>query len=275
MNNNLTERKPDRTAHGWDAASEEYARLFSPYTSLFAQDAVRLCSPHRSDVVLEIAAGSGALTRRLADAAKYVTATDLSPKMVECINEMTQTDHLHNVKAAVMDGQDLIFAENTFDAVYSLFGVIFFPDPNRGLTEMARVLKPGGRCLLTSWTSRSRLLAPVAAAMATMMPESQMAQALAAPGTLSEPAEFKKQLAAAGLHDVEMHEVSHPFGVSRQDYLHKFPRASPSGIQALESLQPKVKAVFGELVEAELIAEFGSGLVTLPGIANIAVSKKR
>src|SRR3546814_11683179 len=59
--------------------------------------------------------------------------------------------NLPNVEARVMDGQALALEDASFDAVFSIFGVIMFPDWRKGLAEMARVTRPGGPGVIAPW----------------------------------------------------------------------------------------------------------------------------
>src|SRR3546814_13023860 len=59
--------------------------------------------------------------------------------------------NLPNVEARVMDGQALALEDASFDAVFSIFGVIMFPDWRKGLAEMARETRPGGHGVIATW----------------------------------------------------------------------------------------------------------------------------
>jgi ubiquinone/menaquinone biosynthesis C-methylase UbiE len=97
--------------------------------------------------VLDVTAGAGALVRCAAEADAQVLATDFSRSMVACIGAMG----LPGVEARMMDGQALDLPDGSFDAAFSMFGVMLFPDWRRGLAEMARVLKPGGIAYIGTW----------------------------------------------------------------------------------------------------------------------------
>lgn len=175
-----------------------------------------------------------------------------------------------------MDAEVLPFPDATYDAVYSMFGVMFFSNRNKGLAEMARVLRPAGRCVVTTWNTSSRILAPVAAAMDKLMPGSPAAQALSAPPALGDPAELKDELERAGLHEIEVHEVTYAFTVpSRDVYVRELPGANPSGILMQKMLPPPAFAALTAQIEAELADEFGDGPIALSGVANIASGVKR
>src|SRR5258708_2865379 len=97
--------------------------------------------------VLDIATGTG-LSAEAALAAVgptgHVTAADVSPAMAEKARE--RLGKARNVSVSVEDGQALSFADSSFDVLLCNLGLIFFPDPVRGLSEFRRVLRPGG-CL--------------------------------------------------------------------------------------------------------------------------------
>lgn len=212
----------------------------------------------------------------LSQRASSVLATDLSPRMVGRLEETAKAGGYSNIRTAVMDAQALALADAAYDAVYSMFGVMFFPDRDKAFHEMVRVLKPAGRCVVSSWNTRSRLLAPVAAAMEKLMPGSPPAQALSAPPALGEPAEFKPQFERVGLHEVEVHEVTYALELpSRDVYVRRFPRANPAGIVMQKVLPPQAFAALAAQIEAELADEFGDGPIALQGVANIASGVKR
>lgn len=101
--------------------------------------------------VLEIAAGTGAVTRALAPLlgrrAKYVV-TDLNEAMLKHARHHHDDDRLEWMEA---DALSLPFADGSFDAVLCQFGVMFFPDKARAFYEIRRVLRPGGRFVFNSW----------------------------------------------------------------------------------------------------------------------------
>jgi len=114
--------------------------LFDPYAADLAQ---RLASvqPHR---VLEVAAGSGALTRAISSALPHaeIIATDLNQAMLDVAARRHSGGHVVWRQA---DALSLPFPDQTFDAVTSQFGVMFFPDKHRAYHEILRVLKPPSR----------------------------------------------------------------------------------------------------------------------------------
>lgn len=104
--------------------------------------------------VLEIAAGTGIVSRRLRDALPAqadLTVTDLNAPMLAVAKGKFGEDE--NVSFRTADALDLPFDSDTFDLVVCQFGVMFLPDKQKAYTEVLRVLRPGGTYLLNVWGS--------------------------------------------------------------------------------------------------------------------------
>jgi SAM-dependent methyltransferase len=109
-----------------------------------AIEAVREVAPSR---VLEVGCGLGEFAERMTrDLKLEVTAVDLSPRMVELTRE-------RGLNVTVADAQDLPFAHGEFDCVVANWVVHHFPDPDAGVREMGRVLRPGGRLVAATFST--------------------------------------------------------------------------------------------------------------------------
>lgn len=75
----------------------------------------------------------------------YVLATDIAPNILDFALQMAKQAGVANMQTQVMDGENLTLANETFDAVISRVGLIYFPDQQRALWEMRRVLKQSGK----------------------------------------------------------------------------------------------------------------------------------
>ena len=121
--------------------------IFEPY----AVDLSRRMESHRPGRVLEIACGTGVVTRRLAEslpAGSTLVATDLNQAMLD-VATAAGTKRLVEFRKA--DALALPFGDGEFDAVVCQFGVMFFPDKAKGFSEARRVLRPGGVFLFNVW----------------------------------------------------------------------------------------------------------------------------
>ncbi len=118
-----------------------FARLMAERTASFAP----------SDV-LETAAGTGIVTRKLRDrlpASTRLVATDLSGPMIDFARAKFAPEE--NVVFHVEDATRLTLSDGAFDAVVCQFGIMFFPDKEAGYREAFRVLAPKGRYLFSVW----------------------------------------------------------------------------------------------------------------------------
>lgn len=121
--------------------------IFDPY----ARDLASRVASHAPSAVLEIAAGTGAVTRHLAaqlSTDTSIVSTDLNQTM---LNHAISVGTSRPVTWQQADAMSLPFADNTFDVVVCQFGAMFFPDKAAAFAETRRVLRPGGRFFFNVW----------------------------------------------------------------------------------------------------------------------------
>lgn len=131
-----------------------YERLLVPL--IFAEPAAHLAetlTPLDPHDVLETAAGTGVVTRALAERlpGAAITATDLNEAMLDEARRRGTGGRAVTWQQA--DAQALPFADAAFDVVVCQFGVMFLPDKHAGFLEARRVLHPGGRFVFNVWDS--------------------------------------------------------------------------------------------------------------------------
>jgi len=101
--------------------------------------------------VLEIAAGTGVVTRALASklpASADIVATDLNQAMLD---QASAVGTMRKVEWRQADAMRLPFHDSSFDAIACQFGVMFFPDKSKAFAEARRVLRPGGVFIFNVW----------------------------------------------------------------------------------------------------------------------------
>ena len=132
---------------------EEYLvpLIFEPYAGDLASRLASRQSTRKLSRVLEIAAGTGVVTRHLASklpADVSIVATDLNQPMLDTASDMGTS---RPVEWRPADAMQLPFEGGEFDAVVCQFGVMFFPDKAKAFSETRRVLRPGGVLLFNVW----------------------------------------------------------------------------------------------------------------------------
>jgi SAM-dependent methyltransferase len=185
-------------------AARAYEVLFVP--ALFGQwapivaDAARVQPGQR---VLDIACGTGVLAREAAarvGANGQVVGLDPSPGMLAVAEALAPEIEWREGSAG-----SLPFADHTFDAVVSQFGLMFFPDRRQALREMLRVMAPGGRLALAVWDVLDNIPAYAAeAALVKRLAGDEAASALQAPFVLGNRRELEALLGETGASAVEV-----------------------------------------------------------------------
>ncbi|MBI1886482.1 MAG: class I SAM-dependent methyltransferase [Chloroflexi bacterium] len=104
--------------------------------------------------VLDLASGTGEPALQIARTVGpdgRVVATDLVPDMLRVAEEKAREADLGNFECRQSDAESLPFEDGSFDAVTCRFGIMFFPQVEKALAEVRRVLKPGGRAAFAAW----------------------------------------------------------------------------------------------------------------------------
>lgn len=223
--------------------------LFEPYARELA---CRL--PAQATRVLEIAAGTGRVTRQLlARPIRELVVTDLNPPMLDEARRRIGEEPRATWHAA--DAQELPFPDASFDAVVCAFGLMFVPDKPRALREMRRVLRPGGTLLLSTWdrldaNPASEMLHKLALATVPGDPPTFMG----IPFSLHDPAELRQL--AQGFTDVAVETVAHIGEAESADHLATgFVRGNPLWLQLVE--RGVDAPAFQARVAAELRERYG------------------
>jgi ubiquinone/menaquinone biosynthesis C-methylase UbiE len=170
--------------------------IFEPYALDMARR-VASAGPRR---VLEIAAGTGVVTRQLAatlDSTSEIVATDLNQAMLD---EAARIGTARPVEWRQADAMQLPFENDTFDAVCCQFGVMFFPDKAKAFAEVRRVLRAGGVFVFSAWDTieTSEFADAVTAACATLFPQDPPRFLARTPHGYTDPQRIVQDLAAAG-----------------------------------------------------------------------------
>jgi SAM-dependent methyltransferase len=209
---------PDPIAQLFDRIADGYDEDV-PFYATIGRLLVQWAEPPADARVLDIGAGRGAITRALveargpAGAAGAIVAGDISPKMLEHLSAL----QLPGVETRLLDVRALDLPDGSFDMVFAGFVLSSIPDPEAALTELARVLRPGGRLLLSGpgpcsvddwWIRYGEIVDEYVASLDTApVPEAEAAPIPA--DVVADPADHAHQDAVAELERIGLRSAGH------------------------------------------------------------------
>jgi SAM-dependent methyltransferase len=155
--------KPDQSAidrwsgvaQFWERYREIIWQMFAPVTQALVQDA-QITTGH---AVLDVATGPGEPALRIAPLVGpegKVVGIDPAPQMVAAARRAAEQGGFRNTRFELASADDLPFPPDSFDAVVSRFGAMFFPSPVDAIRQMLRILRPGRKLALAVWGLEER-----------------------------------------------------------------------------------------------------------------------
>jgi len=267
-----TDLQPDQRPHQWDDHVSVYETVFEPFTLQFAQKAISALGLCAGSSVLDVGAGSGGATLAMAEQALRVTAIDASPQMVDRVLTRAAERGLP-ISAQAMDGQALQFGDATFDGALSVLGIILFPDPVRGLAEMRRVVRSGGRVSVVTWTQPQNyeLAAELRAAIQSIWPD-QPPAVLPAQLRYREETDFRALFEAAGLGELALAIATARLEAPTARWLSERISFAPGMAATMAGLGHRGPAVIQQFIE-NLETRLGRGPISLSGVAFIGTAR--
>jgi ubiquinone/menaquinone biosynthesis C-methylase UbiE len=234
-------------------AAAEYDRAFAHVARYFMPFVLRAARIAMGMRVLDIAAGTGLSAEAALSAVGptgHVTAADVSPAMVEKARE--RLGEARNASVLVEDAQALSFSDETFEAVVCNLGLMFFPEPGRGLSEFRRVLCPGGYAAVSVNTVPERSYNHQINVILTRYVPS-LAEAVARTFSLGEASRVEQLFRECGFSEIEARTVKHTFVLPSFDaYYGPFERGGASTGQALATLPDDIRRTVREEVRRDL-----------------------
>lgn len=234
----------DKSSVGW----KKWDHVFMEFLKPMGEEMIRMLCVKDSDTVLDIATGTGEPALTIASGLKTgkVIGADLSKKMIAVAVENAQNRGIKNFEAICCDVSELPFENNSFEAVTCRFGFNLFPDMNLALSEMIRVLKPGGRIVTSVWGIPEKN--PwVSTSMQTMIEMLQLKPpAEGGPGIFrcSRPSLMSALFTKAGLKNIQEKEVQSKLQFQNSTTYWSFITETSSPVvffKAEEALQQQIK----------------------------------
>ncbi len=262
--------QPDQQPARWDAHVTAYERVFEPLTDAFAARALELLGPLEGLSLLDVAAGTGGAALLAARQGAHVTALDASPAMAARIASRAAQAGLA-VTAAVADGMELDLPDGAFDRALSCFGIVLFPDPARGMAELHRVLRPGGRAAIVTWTQPHRYELAIRLRAAT-----EAVCGAHPPGELPaqlrfiDPERLSGLLSRSGFQSIRVEIVEAALHAPSAGELAASLAFAPGMAAMLDALAGRRQAVL-DAFTSQLLADGHMSEVSLGAVAHVAV----
>jgi ubiquinone/menaquinone biosynthesis C-methylase UbiE len=232
-----------------DEAANAYDRAFAHVSAHFLPFLLRAGRLEPGQRVLDAATGTGIAAEAalaVVGPGGHVTAADVSQSMVDRARQRLAGST--NSSVALEDGQSLSFDDRRFDAVLCSLGLMFFPDPARGLSEFHRVLRSGGRAAVSvNTTPEHSYNGRINVIIARRVPS--LAKATARTFSLGDDARLRSLFEGAGFRDVEVTTEAHRFVLpSFEAYFEPFEQGGGSSGQAYVLLSEKERRAVREEV---------------------------
>jgi SAM-dependent methyltransferase len=244
----------------WDTAAEAWNRwgpVIGRWLGPATERMLELARVGPGDHVLDVAAGAGEQTLQAArrvGATGRVLATDISAGILEFADRAVRDAGIVNVATAAMDGENLDLPDSGFDVVISRVGLIYFPDRQRALSGMHRVLRPGGRVSAVTYSTpeKNRFFSlPVSiirerAGLGPPLPGQP------GPFSLGSPEVLEAALRQAGFTDIRIEAVPSPLELPSASECVRFERESFGALHQMLSGMPESErpAVWDEIALA-------------------------
>ncbi|MFC7237995.1 methyltransferase domain-containing protein [Saliphagus sp. GCM10025317] len=264
----------------WTEIAPGYDEYVTPSNMAIAEEALERSGLQPGMQVLDVAAGSGALSIPAARAGAQVLATDISPAMVEHLEARARDEGLSTLEVRVMDGHALELEDDTFDVAGSQFGVMLFPDLPQGLGEMTRVTRPGGRVLLVTMGPPAEIefLEFFLGAVKATVPDfaGLPSDPPPLPFQVANPEKLHGELADAGLTEIRVETTNHQLAFHSGAQLWDWVTASnPIGAGLVANLTAEQRDTAQTVLDDKLSERSdGNGPAVLNNTVNIGIGTK-
>jgi len=253
----------------WESAAEPWHRWGDLLTSWLGPATERMLDMAgigAGSRVLDVAAGAGDQTMMIAErvgATGEVLATDLSPAILEFAQQRARAAGYKNVRTQELDGERLSdLPAESFDAVISRVGLIYFPDQQRALAGMRHCLAPGGRigAMVYSTAERNAFFSLPVSIIRRRAGLPAPAPGQPGPFSLGGEGVLEAVLSEAGLRDIEVEVIDAPLRVDSAAECVRFEKESFGALhQMLSGLDESAQSEAWAEIEESLGQFEGDG----------------
>lgn len=273
----MPEIGPAQTPEGWDKVAEGYAHYIEPDLAPYSKRALEHLPVGEGDRVLDVACGPGPLALSAAKEGADVVGVDFSPAQVKILKQRAQAEGVANLDARVMDGQALDLPDASFDAGFSMFGVMLFPEREKGFAELHRVLDAGGRAAVSSWVDPSKIewLSLFREAIEAAVPDlPRLPEPPFMP--LTDPDRLETEMREGGFEDVEIHTIEEPMQAESADVTwRKLAEANPVLPAIIDQLGHDAITEIRRCFKEIYVQRYGEGPATMDSAAYLAIGTRR
>lgn len=271
-----TQQKPTNIAFSGSIPKQYDKNLGTLFFEPYAGEMASRIKARKPEHILELAAGTGRLTKYLpltvANDAATIVATDLNPAMLEQAKKIVPWKH---IDWQIVDAVELPYEANRFDLVAAQFGVMFYSDKRKAYTETYRVLQPGGTFIFTAWDSlRHNPIAQLTDNIVTEFFPVDTPAFYKIPFSYFEEKEIRDDLQAAGFTSIEIESVKlEGYASTAIEAAHGLLEGTPLYNAIVERDENLIHTMVEKLAE-EIRALFGDTNLTVPIQANIITARK-
>ena len=148
-NDALVLDKNTKAAGMWSSGGRAYDEISNGVAEGIRHTVWRL-APKENERILDIATGTGWTARHISRSGAKVTGVDIAQGLLDAAKQIAEEESLL-IDYQLGDAEQLPFADASFDAAASTFGIMFATDQEATISELSRVVRPGGRIAIAAW----------------------------------------------------------------------------------------------------------------------------
>jgi ubiquinone/menaquinone biosynthesis C-methylase UbiE len=266
-----TSPSPLATPAPWNLVSSAYDADLRAQFERYSTDALRLARVAPGQTVADVATGPGTLALLAAAMGARVRALDFAEEMVAIARARTARDGVEGIDVVLGDGMALPWPDASFDAAFSMFGLMFFPDRSRGFRELARVVRSGGRAVVATFRplEEAAFFKELFAKLRAELPHIPFGESKM---PLTDPDDLRDEMASAGFRDVVVHRVVHTEPPSSVDAIwERLGRSMAPLVLLRRGLGEDAWGRLGDATRSRLVECFGPEPEPISLAANLGV----